>query len=68
MIPDHIKIVLSFMISNIEKHGRAILEDNHVAIAKSVIPHSNVLQKRWGKQAVLSLMYTTTARSANDQT
>jgi hypothetical protein len=45
MLPNYIKIVLSFMISNVEKHSRTILENNHIAIAKSVVLHSNVLHK-----------------------
>ena len=40
-----LKIVLSFMISNIEKHSRTILENNFIAIAKSVVLDSNVLHK-----------------------
>ena len=46
MIPDHIKIVLNFMISNIQEHGRTILEDSHIALAKSVVLHSSVPQNR----------------------
>lgn len=45
MFPDYIKIVLSLMVSNVEKHSRTILEHNHIAIAKSVVLNSNVLQK-----------------------
>ena len=41
MFPNYIKIIFSFMISNVEKHSRTILENDHIVIAKSVALHSN---------------------------
>jgi len=36
MFPNYIKIIFSFTISNVEKHSRTILENDHIVIAKYV--------------------------------
>uniref|UniRef100_A0A0A9E717 Uncharacterized protein n=1 Tax=Arundo donax TaxID=35708 RepID=A0A0A9E717_ARUDO len=47
MFPNYIKIVFTFMISNVEKHCRTTLEHDRIVIAKSAVLDSNVHNLRW---------------------